>query len=213
MAAAMMVTSVEGAEDGSQLGAPGAGSSQAAADTSAIILAPKTPTVPARAPGVASASIPPTGVAADIATSLPKFKQEPAATPLSEQPDMRDLDKPRNKIPRLPAGMMSTYIVHADRVPVFRERDLYTKKGLIDLAMKNHPGLRLGNFFGLNSGAAYEAFLEDERIEKIHDLDDMALAFAVGNDPAEAKMILDQTGDAFIRDVDPSGPIHMGSQP
>jgi len=94
-------------------------------------------------------------------------------------------------------------------VPIFRSRDLYTKEGLVDLAFKDHPGLRIGNLFGLNRNAAYEAFLEDERAGKIRDLDDTALAFAVGGDTDEAKMILEETGDTFIRDIDESGPVHI----
>ena len=201
--AALLAATAASAQD-----APPA-SPQAAAqqpDTSKIILAPK---AASPAPSAAPARAAPTGVLADIKTALPKFRQETARPPESELPDLRDTDKPRNIIPRLPANLMSRYVVRGDKVPVFRQRDLYTKEGLIDLAFKDHPGLRIGNIFGLNRNAAYEAFLEDERAGKIHDLDDTALAFAVGGDTEEAKMILDETGDTFIRDVDESGPIHI----
>ncbi|HZZ18456.1 MAG TPA: hypothetical protein VFE25_03760 [Opitutaceae bacterium] len=182
-------------------------------DTSAIILAPKTAAAPVSQPRAARAQSPSAGVAADIATSLPKFKQESAATPLAQQPDMRDVDKPRNKIPRLPVNVMQKYVVRGDRVPVFRERDLYTKEGLIDIGFKQHPGLMIGNLFGLNKAAAYEAFLEDNKIAWKAEMDDTALAMAAGGDFDEAKTILSFTGDSVYRDMDTSGPVPMGSGP
>jgi hypothetical protein len=126
---------------------------------------------------------------------------------------MRDIDKPRNKIPRLPANMMQRYVVHGDRVPVFRDRDLYTKAGLIDIGFKEHPGLVFGNFFGLNKAAAYDAFLQDEHVAWNHEMDDTALAMAAGGDFEEAKTILSFTGDSVYRDMDTSGPVPMGSGP
>jgi len=201
--AAFMAASVAYAQDAPS-SQPRSSATQAESDTSSIILAPKA----AVSAPVADLSHPaPSGVSADIETSLPKFKQEANRPPDAELPDLRDIDKPRNQIPRLPANLMSKYVVHASKVPVFRTRDLYTKAGLVDQAFKDHPGLRIGNIFGLNRDAAYEAFLEDERAGKIHDLDDTALAFAFGGDTDEAKMILNETGDTFIRDVDESGPI------
>jgi len=203
--AALLAATAASAQDAPQASLPAA-APQVQADTSNIILAPK---AASEAPSAAPANAAPTGISADIETSLPKFKQEPARQPEGQLPDLRDIDKPKNIIPRLPANLMSRYVVRGAKVPVFRERDLYTKEGLIDNALRDHPGLRVGNLFGLNRNAAYEAFLEDERAGKMHDLDDTALAFAVGGDPDEAKMILDETGDSFIRDIDESGPVHI----
>jgi hypothetical protein len=203
--AALLAATVASAQDATsaqtQASAP-----QSQPDTSKIILAPK---AASPAPDAAPAPPAPTGVSADIETSLPKFRQEADRPPDSELPDLRNFDKPRNQIPRLPANLMSKYVVRGDKVPVFRTRDLYTKAGLVDRSFKDHPGLRIGNLFGLNRNVAYEAFLEDERKGKMRDLDDTALAFAVGGDPDEAKMILEETGDSFIRDVDESGPVHI----
>ncbi|HEY5227804.1 MAG TPA: hypothetical protein VIJ19_04640 [Opitutaceae bacterium] len=203
--AALLAATAASSQDAPQASLPAA-APRVQADTSNIILAPK---AASEAPSAAPANAAPTGISADIETSLPKFKQEPARQPEGQLPDLRDIDKPKNIIPRLPANLMSRYVVRGAKVPVFRERDLYTKEGLIDNALRDHPGLRVGNLFGLNRNAAYEAFLEDERAGKMHDLDDTALAFAVGGDPDEAKMILDETGDSFIRDIDESGPVHI----
>jgi hypothetical protein len=46
--------------------------------------------------------------------------------------------------------------VRESRLPEFRTRDLYTKAGLIELSFKEHPGLRIGNFFNLNAKIAYD---------------------------------------------------------
>jgi hypothetical protein len=209
-AAALVFASAASAQDATPAAPPQEDASPAQGDTSRIILAAKAPGA-APSPAGVSAPVDPSvssGIAADIATSLPKYRPEPAR-PAADSGDLRDINKPKNQIPRLPANLMSKYVVRGDRVPVFRNRDLYTKEGLIDLALKDHPGLRIGNILGLNRDAAYEAFLEDERKGKIQDLDDTALAFAVGGDPDEAKMILNETGDTFIRDVDESGPVHI----
>lgn len=204
IAAAMAAASAAQAEEPAPAAPP--------QDTSSIILAPKAAkVVPTPATMAPRASL--SGVAGDIATALPKFTQLAPATPLAQQPDLRDIDKPRNKIPRLPANMMQKYVVHGDRVRPFRNRDLYTKEGLIDLGFKNHPGLLIGNIFGLNKGFAYEAFLRDEKVAWNLDQHDEALAMAVGGDVEEAKMILNYTGDSEFRELDISGPVGRGGGP
>jgi hypothetical protein len=204
MAAAMVVASAACAEDAVQSVPP-------QPDTSTIILAPKAAAAPA--PRTPARQTAPTAADAEISTSLPKFKQEAAATPLDKQPDLRDIDKPKNRIVRLPVNMMEKYVVRGDRVPVFRNRDLYTKEGLIDLGFKDHPGLLIGNFFGLNKAAAYQAFLEDEHTAWNHEMADTALAMAAGGDFDEAKTILSFTDGSAYRDLDTSGPVPMGSGP
>lgn len=174
----------------------------AAPDTSSIILEPKPAPAAQATPAVHSK---PTGLSSEISEGMPKY--EPAQVSVTPIPDMREIDKPRNQIPRVSGSVMARYLVRGDRVPVFRKRDLYTTSGLIDLSFKEHPGLRIGNIFGLNSAVAYEMYLEEDRLEKIKDLDDTALAMAVGGDSAEARMILEATGDAYIRNEDFSGPV------
>ena len=197
IAALLVAAAPASAQTGAQQPAP--------SDTSAIILAPK----PA-APGAAQVQPPPaqgvsSGLSANMTASMPKYQPKPAHP--SPSPDLRDIDKPKNEIPRLPVAVMSRYLVKGDKVPVFREQDIYTTSGLIDLSFKRHPGLRIGNIFNLNAGIAYEMIKDDERLGAIDDLKDTAYAMAVGGDPAEAKAILDATGEVFIRDEDNSGPV------
>jgi hypothetical protein len=173
----------------------------AAPDTSAIILAPK----PASPPAQASAPAPsaPSGFEADVASSMPKYKPvdpQPAAALVSE-------DKPKNDIPRLPVAVMSQYLVKGDRVRNFREQDLNTPEGLIAISFKNHPGLLIGNIFNLNAPVAYAMIKDEEERSARDDMRDTAYAIAVGGDLAEAKAILEATGETYMREEDPSGPV------
>jgi len=138
------------------------------------------------------------GLAAALADGMPKFSP-PTPTPAvtGEPEDLRDVDKPKNDIPRLPK-----YVVRELRPPVFKQRDLYTDAGLVNLALKFHPGLRLGNFFGLNEAYAKEMIYEDERLANIQDLNETAYAFARGGDKAEADYIQKATQDTFMRSDD-----------
>jgi hypothetical protein len=134
-------------------------------------------------------------VAQALSLGMPKYNP-PTPTPVAaNQPqDMREVDKPKNEIKRLPS-----YVVHDSRPPVFRDRDLYTQDGLVSLSYKLHPGLGLGNIAGLNDAPAYEIFLEDERLANIADLNDTARAIATGGDLAEGKYILEETQDTYMR--------------
>lgn len=187
--------------------APANAGQAAAPDTSSIILAPK-PAAKAAAPKPSGDGLSP-GLTAAISAGMPAYVPQSVRAAAASGPDLRDIDRPKNEIPRLPATMMSRYVVHSTSVHIFRNRDLYTKSGLIELAMKEHPGLRIGNIFGLNSEVAYEMFLDDERNGKMEDLQDTALAVAVGGDGGEAQAILDETDDAFMRTEDFSGPVHI----
>ena len=90
---------------------------------------------------------------------------------------------------------MQPYTVTETQVPVFRERDVYTDKGMIALSMKRHPGLQFGNAFDLNKRAAHELFLADDWRSTVRDYLEMARTMADGGDPAESRMILSEVND------------------
>jgi hypothetical protein len=177
-------------------------------DASAIVLAPKradyVSTPASDSDGVARSVSP--SVAAALAQGLPKYSP-PTPTPeaSAEPQDMRDVDKPKNEIPRLPK-----YVVHERRPPVFRNRDLLTDSGLLDLSFKSHPGLRVGNILGLNEGLAREMMYDDMRLKNIEDLNETAYSFAQGGDKAEADYILKASQDAYMRTDDGFGPVGGG---
>jgi hypothetical protein len=135
------------------------------------------------------------GVAEALSMDRPKYNP-PTPTPVAVDvpEDMRTVDKPKNDIPRLPS-----YIVRDSRPPVFRNRDLYTKDGLVSMSYKLHPGLGIGNLAGLNDNAAYAMFLDDERLANIADLTDTARSIAAGGDKAEGEYILQATQDTYMR--------------
>jgi hypothetical protein len=132
----------------------------------------------------------------DVSAVMPSYRLVAPASPYPAGVDLRTVDKPRNQIPRLPAEMMQRYVVRESRLPVFRTRDLLTKAGLIDLAMKEHPGLRIGNFFNLNAPDAYDRAITEALAESRRDLADLAFAMAVGDDTAAAEAMQQDIIDA-----------------
>src|SRR5690606_20099473 len=94
-----------------------------------------------------------------------------------EDIDMREVDKPRNQIIRLPE-----YVVREEKPPVFRERDIYTQKGLRELARMRYlseTGQALNRFniplFGMGADAyALMRYEEEERLNNISDLNETA---------------------------------------
>jgi hypothetical protein len=183
----------------------------ATTDASSVILAPK----PAEAAPVTakdpSARPPSPGIEADLHAQMPAYSPPPAQPAAFANP--RADDKPLNQIPRIPAEVMSRYVVHEKRVPVFRERDLYTKAGLVELSLKEHPGLRVGNIFNLNAPAAYGMYLDEQERSEKADMEDTAYAMAVGGDVAEAKDILDMVGGTLDMNEDHSGPVGIKREP
>jgi hypothetical protein len=215
MVAAGVASAQRAATAPSPAAGPGAEVSPAAgtetSDASSIVLAQKPAAFPLAQPadsdGVTRSVSP--GVAAALAQGMGKFSPPtPTPTPVAEPQDLRDIDKPRNEIKRLPS-----YIVRESRPPIFRERDLNTTAGQIDLSFKSHPGLLFGNLFGLNSGLAYDMYLDDQRQQNIDELTDIAHAVSRG-DPKSGAYILEQTQGAYMRTDDAvnyfGGPISGG---
>lgn len=131
-----------------------------------------------------------------LSDSMPKYTAPtPTPTPAENPVDMRDIDRPKNEIKRLP-----TYIVRETRPPVFRNRDLYGADGLAAISFKTHAGLNFGNILGLNSAPAYEMYLDDQRKENMDDLTDLSRAMTRGGDSAEGAYILQQSNDTYMRD-------------
>ncbi|MFI5356054.1 MAG: hypothetical protein ACHQ4G_01840 [Opitutales bacterium] len=140
-------------------------------------------------------------VSAALTASLPKYDPP---KPVQKKPetdlvDQRDVDKPRNHIVRLPE-----YVVREKKPPVFREKDIYTDKGLSDIALKRYfseAGLALNAFtlplFGI-SKEAYAKMLydQDERLNNMSDLKDSARDISLIN-PDNAKAIQQATQDTF----------------
>jgi hypothetical protein len=146
-------------------------------------------------------------VAAALSDGVEKWTPPaPTPTPVPNPVDLRDVDKPKNEIKRLPK-----YVVTESRPPIFRARDLFTKDGQTLIALQAHPGLLFGNFLGLNGPAAYQMALDDQRLEDMSDLADTARAMARGGDKAEGSYILEESQDTFMRPDDGFGMVGLGT--
>ncbi len=194
---------------------PGPAPAQAS-DARSVVLPPKqpdfmAPTPPPDSDGVMRSVSP--GVAAALSMGAPRYSPPtPAPSPTPEVEDMKDVDKPKNGIIRLPK-----YVVHESRPPIFRNRDLFTADGMLDLTLKRHGGLMFGNILGLNSlnkpgSPGYQMMVDDERKDNMDDLRDTAHAMAQGGDFAEGSYILQQSQSTYMRgggdwDWSASGPV------
>ena len=149
-----------------------------------------TPTQPVRKRDRAISS----DVAASLAAAMPKYnppKHAPPPKPVEEQPDMREIDKPKNGIIRLP-----DYVVREAKPPVFRERDINTQQGLANIAMRRYgteASRALNRFtiplFGQTQEArALAMYAEDERLKNITELNDAA-AMISARDKAQGAYI------------------------
>ena len=145
-------------------------------------------------------------VAEALAARMPKYNPpEPEPEPVDEEEmqDMRDVDKPRNKIIRLPE-----YVVRQDKPPVFRDRDINTKAGLKKLAMKRYfyeTSIALNKLtiplFGDAESYALMLYEQDERLKNISDLNETANDID-RVDPEDAKEIRKATRDTYGRGFD-----------
>jgi len=151
------------------------------------------------------------GVAAQLAATMPKYTPpppKPAPVPEEELPDLRDTDKPKNTIVRLPK-----YIVQEPRPPVFRERDLNTKQGLSRIAMRRYLSEtdRVLNSFTIplfspistnggtsNENRALAMYYEDERLQNMADVADKT-NMVMKSDRAAGAQVKSAAQNTFMR--------------
>lgn len=146
-------------------------------------------------------------VAAALAAAAPKYTPpppKPEPKPEEELPDMRDIDKPKNAIIRLPK-----VVVQEPRPAVFTERSIHTEKGLTDIAMRRYISdvdRALNRFtlplFGTSKEArAMAMYAEDERLRNMSELEATATAISQG-DAAAGTYIRRETEKTFMRSSD-----------
>jgi hypothetical protein len=145
-------------------------------------------------------------VAAQLAAAVPKYTPPPPKPPPEEDDDvdMRDIDKPKNGIIRLPK-----YVVREPPPPVLNERAINTKKGLEDLAMRRYltdMDRALNRFtiplFGTSSAQrAMAMYEEDERLKNMSDLNEDARMVSA-SDKASGMYVKKQVRDTFVRPGD-----------
>jgi hypothetical protein len=104
-------------------------------------------------------------LAAKLREALPKYAPpQPGSTPPTPAPG----DVPQNDILRLPR-----YNVRAQKIPDFREREMLTPKGRIDVVLKRHPGLNFGPFKFLNLRRGLEMLAEEQAAERAHEMGEL----------------------------------------
>lgn len=132
--------------------------------------------------------------ASKIAVDRPAFVPKAQTQETARAPDLRETDKPRNGIIRLPPHM-----VQGLKMPILKERDILTPYGKLQEAYKRYPGLRFGSLpFFSNNGVAM-AMLEDEfRLERIAEMNDL-MGLMSFNDPREAKVLMKGAARGFLR--------------
>jgi hypothetical protein len=141
-----------------------------------------------------------TDLSAMLSATRPQYAPPPPAAPKPEEEmaDARDIDKPKNRIIRLPK-----YVVRAEKPPIFREKDIYTSDGIARLALLRYGGLNiLPGTSALNAGVATEMYREDERLKNMSSLEDEAASMQRGGDKDEAKFIREASQSTYQQSLD-----------
>ena len=141
-------------------------------------------------------------VASALAATMPKYNPPPKPDPTDEDVDLREVDKPKNGIIRLPK-----YTVQEKKPAVFRERDINTQAGLASLARSRYLSatdnvlnrVTLPLFGTSQEARAMAMYAEDERLNNLSDLTDTAKDIGRA-DPADGAYIKRVTDQTYMRD-------------
>ena len=177
-------------------------SASVASPRPAILATPATPPAEESKRGDRVRAISPT-TAAQLAAAVPTFEAPPPtpiATSLADSAsvvDLREVDRPRNTIVRLPS-----YLVQEEKPVILTEREIQTPRARLQLALKKHPGLRLGSFWIFRNDALALAMLaEEERLERKREFEDLASLMQI-SDPAAGATVKRDVERAFKREPD-----------
>jgi hypothetical protein len=133
-------------------------------------------------------------MSAQLSALAPKFDPAVAAAAgkqLEPGVDLRELDKPRNTILRLP-----DFEVNEEKIPSMRPSEMLTQPERLRLALKKYPGLHVGSLpFFSNNGVAMMMQAEDERLERMKEMSDLLSLLPA----AQQKQVRPMVDDAFLR--------------
>jgi len=135
-----------------------------------------------------------------VAAGIP-YRPPAPPKPVEVKPEPAGDDTPKNGIIRLPQ-----YIVEGDRPPVFRPRDVNTKKGMGEIAVAryfNETGKALNRFtipiFGMSKEQyALMMWEEDERLRNLKDANENVYLLRQ-TDPVGAAQFKREVDQTFIR--------------
>lgn len=153
-------------------------------------------------------------LAAQLSASMPKYQPPPPTPPPKAEedlPDLREIDKPKNTIVRLPK-----VVVQGQRPPVFTERNINTKQGLAQIAMRRYLSEtdRVLNSFTIplfsplstaggtsNENRALGMYAEDERLKNMADIADNT-NMVMKSGPAAGAQVKSAAQNTFMRWTD-----------
>jgi hypothetical protein len=171
------------------------------------------PTPEAAAPVVSTPAVAPPpphaaspAVAAKLAALAPKFVPPPPAAASSDNAlpeDLRETDKPKNGIVRLP-----NYVVREAKPRIFKAREMLTPAGQLALTLERHPGLRLDPFYWLGLGTGGALYAEEVRLERLKEMTDQVSLLSYSEQPLtkEVKVMILQVYKRSNEWVDTGGP-------
>ena len=144
---------------------------------------------------------------AAVAEGLPKYSPpKPAPANPRKEIDLRDIDRPKNRIIRLPS-----YVVMAPKSPVFTDHDLLTKQSQANQAMKTYVGFDPSLMPGLFAAGASRLLFQDyadqqaqaaQRQQNMNDLSDAASAMTRAGDAGESEYLKRESDDTFMRTLE-----------
>lgn len=172
------------------------GSGEVFSDPTKAATAPMTAPTTTSAPRPRRERVMSDELAATLSVGMPKYTPpKPVEKKPADQPaDLRDDDKPKNGIIRLP-----DYVVREKRPPVFKEKDLAGSERKSDIGMRRYAGLNFGPFASLNRPIALAMYQEQERLDNMAELaDDVATARRAG-DKETAAFITKQSQETYLR--------------
>ncbi len=124
--------------------------------------------------------------------------QPPA--PAQPEVDLRQVDKPRNDIIRLPE-----HVVQGEKSPAFVERALYTQHGLEQLAIQRYLGMQGSNRLGPKL-IAMQMYRDDERLMNMASMKEKIDLYRVSGDTAAARQLQKDADTTYIRRTEFSPP-------
>lgn len=136
-------------------------------------------------------------VRASLRDAVPQFEVPKPATP---PPAPVAEAGPNNEIIRLPSVE-----VQADRPPVFKSEQLYSRRDQQTLALRKYAGLNVTPFAfinRLNAPIAMQMYEEDQRLLKMQDVSDTAAAFARTGDKETSEYLKKESNATFLRTPD-----------
>ena len=140
-------------------------------------------------------------LAAALAERMPKYNPPPP--PREPTEEELEQSQPKNRIVRLPQ-----MVVEGSRPPVFRERDIYTKSGMAELAVNRYLGeldrgvlnkYTLPLFGQSNEQRALATYAEEERLRNMQSAEESAAMIRRTEGEDAAADFRDTANATFIR--------------